>query len=39
MNLKNVYYIAEISLPAKSAYSIHAMKMCNEIAKKILIRV
>ena len=34
MNLKNVYYIAEISLPAKSAYSIHAMKMCNEIAKK-----
>ena len=34
MNLKNIDYIAEISLPSKSAYSIHVMKMCNEFAKK-----
>ena len=34
MKLKNIYYIAEIFLPSKSAYSIHVMKMCNAFAKK-----
>jgi len=34
MKFSNIYYIAEIFLPSKSAYSIHVMKMCNAFAKK-----
>ena len=32
--MKNAYYIAEIFLPNKSAYSTHVMKMCNELSLK-----
>lgn len=28
-----IYYIAELNLPSKSAYSIHVMKMCEAFAK------
>ncbi len=31
--VKNINYIAEISLPSKSAYSINVMKMCNAFSK------
>ena len=31
-NKKRLNYIAEIFLPAKSAYSIHVMKMCNSFS-------
>lgn len=30
---KKIYYIAEINIPSKSAYSIHVMKMCEAFAK------
>ncbi len=30
----NAYYIAEIFLPNKSAYSTHVVKMCNELSLK-----
>ena len=29
---KKIYYIAELNLPSKSAYSIHVMKMCQAFA-------
>ena len=32
--MRNAYYIAEIFLPNKSAYSTHVIKMCNELALK-----
>ncbi len=32
--MKKSYYIAEIFLPNKSAYSTHVIKMCNELANK-----
>lgn len=32
--MKNCYYIAEIFLPNKSAYSTHVIKMCNELSLK-----
>ena len=28
-----IYYIAELNLPSKSAYSIHVMKMCEAFSK------
>ena len=28
-----LYYIAELNLPNKSAYSIHVMKMCEAFSK------
>ena len=28
-----VYYLAELSLPSKSAYTIHVIQMCNAISK------
>ncbi len=31
--MKKIYYIAEINLPSKSAYSIHVMKMCDAFKK------
>jgi len=31
--IKNIHYISEIFLPSTSAYSIHVMKMCNELSK------
>ena len=30
---KKIYYIAELNLPSKSAYSIHVMKMCEAFSK------
>ena len=30
-NTINFYYIAEFSIPSKSAYSIHVLKMCDNI--------
>ncbi len=30
---KKIYYIAELNLPNKSAYSIHVMKMCEAFSK------
>ena len=30
---KKIYYIAELNLPSKSAYSIHVMKMCESFSK------
>ncbi|MDC0859219.1 glycosyltransferase [Candidatus Pelagibacter sp.] len=33
MSKKKIYYIAEINVPSKSAYSIHVMKMCEAFAK------
>lgn len=33
MYKKKIYYIAEINLPSKSAYSIHVMKMCEAFSK------
>ncbi len=32
--MKKSYYIAEIFLPNKSAYSTHVIKMCNELTNK-----
>ena len=32
--MKDCYYIAEIFLPNKSAYSTHVIKMCNELSLK-----
>ena len=32
--MRNAYYIAEIFLPNKSAYSTHVVKMCNELSLK-----
>ena len=32
--MQKSYYIAEIFLPNKSAYSTHVIKMCNELALK-----
>ena len=32
--MRNAYYIAEIFLPNKSAYSTHVVKMCNELSIK-----
>jgi glycosyltransferase involved in cell wall biosynthesis len=32
--VKTYFYIAEINLPSKSAYTVHVMQMCNAIAKK-----
>ena len=29
----SIYYIAELNLPSKSAYSIHVMKMCEAFSK------
>ena len=29
----SLYYIAELNLPNKSAYSIHVMKMCEAFSK------
>ena len=34
MSYKNFFYIADVFLPSRSAYSIHVMKMCNSFAKK-----
>jgi glycosyltransferase involved in cell wall biosynthesis len=31
--IKSIYYIAELNLPNKSAYSIHVMKMCEAFSK------
>ena len=31
--MKNIFYIAEVNLPSKSAYAVHVMQMCNAIAK------
>ena len=28
-----IYYVAELNLPSKSAYSIHVMKMCEAFSK------
>ena len=33
MNDFKIYYIAELNLPSKSAYSIHVMKMCEAFSK------
>ena len=33
-NTLEIYYLAELLFPSKSAYSIHVMKMCNEFSKK-----
>jgi hypothetical protein len=30
---QSIYYIAELNLPSKSAYSIHVMKMCEAFSK------
>ena len=30
---KKIYYVAELNLPSKSAYSIHVMKMCEAFSK------
>ena len=30
---KEIFYIAELNLPSKSAYSIHVMKMCEAFSK------
>ena len=32
-NKKKIYYVAELNLPSKSAYSIHVMKMCEAFSK------
>ena len=32
--ISEVHYLAELSFPSKSAYSIHVMKICNEFSKK-----
>ena len=34
--MDNSYYIAEIFLPNKSAYSTHVIKMCNELSERSL---
>ncbi len=34
VSYKNFFYIADVFLPSRSAYSIHVMKMCNSFAKK-----
>ena len=31
---KSKNYLAELVFPSKSAYSIHVMKMCDELAKR-----
>ena len=31
--IKTIYYVAELNLPSKSAYSIHVMKMCEAFSK------
>ena len=28
-----IYYVSELNLPSKSAYSIHVMKMCEAFSK------
>ena len=34
LKIKNkIYYVAELNLPNKSAYSIHVMKMCEAFSK------
>ncbi len=33
-NITEVNYLAELVFPSKSAYSIHVMKMCDELAKR-----
>ena len=33
MNNFKIYYVAELNLPNKSAYSIHVMKMCEAFSK------
>ena len=30
---KKIYYVAELNLPSRSAYSIHVMKMCEAFSK------
>ena len=30
---KKIYYVAELNLPSKSAYSIHVIKMCEAFSK------
>ena len=30
---KKIYYVAELNLPSKSAYSIHVMKMCEAFSR------
>jgi hypothetical protein len=30
--MNNFYYIAEISLPSRSAYAVHVLKMCDAFA-------
>ena len=31
--MNDCYYIAEISLPSRSAYAVHVMQMCNALSK------
>jgi len=34
-----IYYVAELNLPSRSAYSIHVMKMCEAFAKKKIVKL